>query len=237
MCNINVEYIMDQFSWIPVAAAGLSALMWYLYSRGDKSYKVPYLNETSFNPMFRITRPRPQRKQQLVETSVQNAGQVVEPAVEQVVEPVTPVPTTRELLFSVLRRLNLDYELDADKNIHIKYQGENFQILADDGKKYVLVRDLWWYSAPLDDIDNLAILHRAVNECNYENALAIIAYTQDTKDNTINLHTFRTMLWIPEIPDTEQYFLASLDHLLYIHHKFYDKMESIRREKHVETNS
>ena len=228
---------MDHINWFPVAAAGLSALMWYLYSRGDKTFKVPYLNETSFNPVFQITRPRPYSKQQLVDTTVQNAEQEVGSLVEQVVEPVTPVPTTRELLFSVLRKLNFDYKLDEDGVIFFQYQGENLQILASDDRKYILIRDLWWYSAPLDDIENLAILHQTVNECNFENASSILAYTQDVDENTINIHTFRTMFWIPEIPEIEVYFRATLDGVLHMHHRFYDKMESIRREKHVEANS
>lgn len=220
---------MDHFNWIPIAVAGLSALIWYLYSRGDKSYKVPYLNETSFNPVFRITKPMPQRKKQITDNMEMNK--------EQVVEQKTAAQATRDHLFSVLRKLNLDYKLNEDGDIIFQYQGENLQILASDDRKYILIRDLWWYSAPLDDIENLAILHRAVNECNFENASSILAYTQDTDENTINIHTFRTMFWIPEIPEIEVYFRATLDGVLHMHHRFYDKMESIRREKHVEANN
>lgn len=215
---------MDQYIWLKVLGA-LGALTYCSsYFKKNKSD----INQTP-TPQFQLVRPMPQR--------ISKETEPEEPEECNVVEPVAPAPTTRSLLFSALEKLNLDYELDEDGDINFKYQGENLQILADDGKKYILIRDLWWYSAPLDDIENLAILHRAVNECNYENAFAIIAYTQDTRDNTINLHTFRTMLWIPEIPDTEQYFLSSLDHLLHMHQRFYGKMESIRREKHVEVSN
>lgn len=146
------------------------------------------------------------------------------------------IPTTRSLLFSVMQNLNLDYEVVEDGVILFKYQGENMQILASDDKKYILIRDLWWYSAPLDDIENLSILHRAVNECNLQNAINVIAYTQVRDENIIGLHTFRVLLWIPELPEIDHYFQGALDSMLYIHQRFYDKMESIRREQHIEAN-
>ena len=214
---------MDQYIWLK--ALGALGALTYLFSSFKK-------NKSDINgtpaPQFQMVRPMPQRISQVAEPE--------DPGECHVVEPFAPAPTTRSLLFSALDKLNLDYELDEDNSILIKYQGESLQILADDGKKYILIRDLWWYRAPLDDIENLSILHRAVNECNLENAVNVIAYTQHTDDMTINLHSFRTLLWIPEIPDIEQYFLSALDHILYMHHKFYDKMENIRREKHVETS-
>ena len=164
-----------------------------------------------------------------------NTKQVCNPKTEDL-DPVTSAPPTRALLLFVLRKLNFDYELDKDGDILLKYQGEYLQILASDDRKYILIQDLWWYSAPLDDIENLSILHRAVNECNFENATNIIAYTQDVDENTINVHTFRNLFLIPEIPEIEVYFKAALDAVLHMHHRFYSKMESIRREKHVETN-
>lgn len=152
-------------------------------------------------------------------------------------EPITSTPPTRALLLFVLRKLNFDYELDQDGDILLKYQGEYLQMLASDNRKYILIQDLWWHSAPLDDIENLSILHRAVNECNFENATNIIAYTQDVDENTINIYTFRNLFLIPEIPEIEVYFKATLEAVLLMHQRFYNKMESIRREKHVEANS
>ena len=232
----SIIRIMDHFNWFPVAAAGLSALMWYLYSRGEKSYKVPYLNETSFNPVFRITRPRLQRKQQLVETSVPNAEQVVVPAVEQVVEPVVPVPTTRELLFSILRNLNLEYTVDSDGDIFFRYQGEQFIVTAQDDIKYLRIQDLYWYDAPLSDIDNLSIVQKAINECNTYRS-NVMVYNYRTDNNTINVHTLQTILWIPEIPSIEVYFTNILEDMLQTHQKFYQTMEIFRRKRNEQMNN
>lgn len=215
---------MDQYIWLKVLGA-LGALVYsFSYFKKNKSD----INVTP-TPQFQLVRPMPQRTYQVKEQE--------DPKECHVVEPVAPVPTTRSLLFSTLDKLNLNYELDDDGDINFKYHGESIQILADDDKKYIVIRDLWWYSAPLDDIDNLAILHRAVNECNIADVLNVITYSQDMNDHTINLHTFRGLHWIPEIPDVEQYFKTALDHILYMHHLFYEKMENIRREKYVEANN
>ena len=214
---------MDQYIWLKALGA-LGALTYcFSYFKKNKSD----INGTP-TPQFQLVRPMPQRISQVTEPE--------DPKECHVVEPIAPAPTTRSLLFSALDKLNLEYELEEDNDIHIKYQGEHLQILADDEKKYIIIRDLWWYSAPLDDIENLAILHRAVNECNLVDVLNVIAYYQDLEDNSVNLHTFRALYWIPEIPDVEQYFKTALDHILYMHHMFFEKMENIRREKHTEAS-
>ncbi|MBO7415627.1 MAG: hypothetical protein J6U22_03535 [Bacteroidaceae bacterium] len=143
--------------------------------------------------------------------------------------------TTRTLLFSLLRKLNLSYDIDENQDIVFTYQGERIEITANDERKYILIMDLWWYYAPLDDIENLAIFHRAVNECNYYNSANTLTYYQDNDDSTINLHTFRALYLTPEIPEIDAYFKAALDSMMYMHHLFFNTMEDIRREKHLES--
>ena len=149
-------------------------------------------------------------------------------------DPITSPPPARALLFSVLRKLDLDYEFDEDKDIFITYHGEHFQILASDDVQYIQIRDLWWYVAPLDDIENLSIAHRAINDCNLY-ATDVLVYSMNKEDNTINLHTIRSVLWIPEIPKIEEYFIEVLNHMLHTHHSFFRAMEEIRREQHITT--
>lgn len=148
--------------------------------------------------------------------------------------PITSPPPTRTLLLSVLRKLDMDYEFDEDKDLFITYHGEHFQILARDDVQSIQIRDIWWYAAPLDDIENLSIVHRAINDCNmYGND--VLVYSINKEDNTINLHTLRSVLWIPEIPNIEDYFIEVLNHMLHTHHSFFCAMEEIRREQHITT--
>lgn len=151
-------------------------------------------------------------------------------------EPSYSSPTTRTLLLLVLRRLNLEYQVDQDKDILFTYQGEHFLVTAQDDCKYIEIRDLWWYDAPLDDIENLSYVHKAVNECNIAGSVTVV-YSYKTDDNTINLHTLNTVLWIPEIPEIESYFTCALDHTLRSHQRFFQIMEGIRREQYANTNN
>ena len=95
--------------------------------------------------------------------------EIIEENMEQV-DIQLPDSTTRTLLMVALRKLNLQYEFDDDQNLLITYQGEQFRIIAENDKPWIQVQDCWWYGESLDDIDNLALLHRAVNECNIRDA-------------------------------------------------------------------
>lgn len=153
----------------------------------------------------------------------------------QQVEPLTSDPTSRLLLTSTLRKLNIEYELDRDNDFIITYHGEKILLVARDDDPMLHIKDYWWYSAPLDDIENLSIVHRAVNECNTRcyNTL-FYDYTKD--DHEINVHSTRDILWIPQIPDIDKYLRETLDDLLKMHNYFFRWIEEIRREKHAETN-
>ena len=226
---------MEHYSWLSIATAGLCTLFWFLGNKKGKNNIVPTPKEAPHEPEFRTSRPKPQRKEQVVE----QADTVVEqpaPVVEQVVESAAPLPTTRELLFTVLRNLKLEYKSDPDEDIMFTYQGEHFEIWAQDESKFIEIRYLWWFDAPLDDIDNLSIIHKAVNECNIYGKDRIV-YNYLTDENTINLHTFSYFLWIPQIPEIEKYFKCMLEDAMKSQRLFFQTMEKIRREQYANANN
>ena len=141
-----------------------------------------------------------------------------------------PDSTTRTSLMMALRKLNVQYEFDEDQNFLVTYQGEQFRIIAENERSWIHVQDCWWYGASLDDIDNLALLHRAVNECNIRDVNKIV-YTYNKIEREIGLHTLRDLLWMPEIPNQEQYVQATFDSMLRSHHFFFRMMEDLRKEE------
>lgn len=146
-----------------------------------------------------------------------------------------PDSTTRTSLMVALRKLNLQYEFDDNQNFIVTYQGEHFRILADNDKIWIQVQDLWWYEASLDDIDNLALLHRAVNECNMRDANKMV-YTYNQEEHEVGIHTLRDLLWLPQIPNSEQYLQTTFDTMLRSHHFFFRMMEDLRREEFEKSN-
>jgi hypothetical protein len=146
-----------------------------------------------------------------------------------------PDSTTRTSLMVALRKLNLQYEFDDNQNFIVTYQGEHFRILADNDKIWIQVQDLWWYEASLDDIDNLALLHRAVNECNIRDVNKIV-YTYNKEEREIGLHVLREILWLPQIPGSDQYLQTTFDTMLRSHHFFFRMMENLRKEEFAKNN-
>ena len=143
--------------------------------------------------------------------------------------------TTRTSLMVVLRKLNLQYEFDEDQNILVTYQGEHFRIIAENERAWIQIQDLWWYDASLTDIDNLALLHRAVNECNIRDVNKIV-YTYNKVEGEVGLHILRDLLWMPQIPTPDQYLQTTFDTMLRSHHYFFRTMEDLRREEFEKQN-
>ena len=139
--------------------------------------------------------------------------------------------TARTSLMVALRKINAQFEFDEDQNFRVSYQGENFRIIAENDSFWIHIQDCWWYEASLDDIDNLALLHRAVNECNIRD-LNKTVYTYNKVEKEVWLHTLRDLLWIPQIPELAQYLQSTFNSMLRSHQLFFGMMEDIRREEH-----
>lgn len=146
-----------------------------------------------------------------------------------------PDATTRTSLMVALHKLNLQYDFDEDQYFMVTYQGECFRIIAENDKPWIQIQDLWWYGASLDDIDNLALLHRAVNECNIRD-VAKMVYTYNQEEHEIGVHTLCDRLWMPQIPDSAQYLQSAFDTMLRSHHFFFRMMEDLRREEYEKSN-
>ena len=158
--------------------------------------------------------------------------------VEDVATPVnnsTSELPTRTLLQVALHRLNLQYEFDAEQNFIVRYQGETFRIVAEDENVYLQIQDLRWYDAPLDDIDNLSLVYRAVNACNMRDMVRLV-YTYDRAENELSLHALYDVLWMSQIPDIEALLVASFEKMLRAHHLFFHVMEELRREEFGKNN-
>ena len=140
--------------------------------------------------------------------------------------------STQSLLIDTLRRLNWQYEMEGDNLINVNYQGESFRFFYKGGRYIVHIQDCLWYEAPLDDINNLSILHRAVNECNMSGFNRLV-YTYYNDVNKVGVHTLREVIFMPQIPDLDNYLRVTLNDMLYEHQRFYGWMENIRREEYA----
>lgn len=175
-------------------------------------------------------------KDEAVEMPDEKTGseEIIEGNMEQM-DIQLPDSTTRTLLMVALRKLNLQYEFDDDQNFIVVYQGERFRIVADNESIWIQIQDCWWYRESLDDIDNLALLHRAVNECNIRDVNKIV-YTYDNIEKEVGLHILRDLLWMPQIPTPEQYLQTTFDTMFRSHHFFFRMMEELRKDEYGRHN-
>ena len=151
--------------------------------------------------------------------------------------PVSSESGTMVLLTETMKQLNLEVVFDEEDKDAVRtiFQGEHL-IIRIENNKFIEVRDLFWYEAPLDDLDNLSIIQKTLNWCNLNTTCRMI-YSRNDEEKTINIHTLVTLLWIPEIPDLDQYLGATLMYMLQVKGVFYSTMERIRREVYERINT
>ncbi len=136
--------------------------------------------------------------------------------------------TTRNLIQLALRKLGIAYDFDENNYFLFTYHGEYLKILANDDSPCIYIYDIWWYEAPLDDIDNLNMVHRAVNEYNIIGG-AKLTYTYDNERGMVGVHTILRTSIMEQIPNQDQYLRSHMDFILTAQHNFYNIMEQMRR--------
>lgn len=221
---VNLSGVKVSFAGVASAVLGglfvLLVIIWLIFWGSNSIGKLVKLLKTKKNMKKEQMKTDKTEEEENVEIPINNG---------------TSELSTRTLLQLALHRLNLQYEFDAEQNFIVRYQGETFRIVAEDENVYLQIQDLRWYDAPLDDIDNLSLLYKAVNECNMRNMVRLV-YTYDRAENELSLHALYDILWMSQIPDIEALLVASFEKMLRAHHLFFQVMEELRREEFGRNN-
>ncbi len=101
--------------------------------------------------------------------------------------------SAKECFKATLNRLGCQcQEQEDDANIiWFGFQGERFRAFTDDSSM-IVVQDFFLYSVPLDNLEELSMLYKAVNEAN-SNAWVIVYYVTNTKEQTVDVHSMMPM--------------------------------------------
>ncbi len=136
---------------------------------------------------------------------------------------------TRDLFLNVLTNIGCQYEVEEgeDNRIHFVYQGEHFLVGAENDRPYIHVYDYAWKSINLSDIDELARLRKAINEANWEGSVVTV-FTIDNETQTMDVHCKTVLLFIPEIPNIEEYLKLELHEFFRAHQLVGAQMEKLR---------
>ena len=126
---------------------------------------------------------------------------------------------TRDLFLETLSMIGCQYELgegDDKDRIYFAYQGENFLADASNEGRYVTIWDPCWEHVELYDIDELSRLRKAINISNL-NCSTTTVFTIDEAGHTFDVHCKAVILFIPQIPDIENYLRVELNDFFLAH--------------------
>lgn len=141
---------------------------------------------------------------------------------------------TRDLFLETLSKIGCQYELgegeeDSDK-IYFAYQGENFTASASNDRWYVHLWDICWGHVELYDIDEFTRLRKAINGSNLNNSVMTV-YTIDEAGSNVDVHCKTTILFIPQIPELENYLRLELNDFFRAHQYVGNEMAKLREQE------
>ena len=135
-----------------------------------------------------------------------------------VIQAIMELKGTRDLFLETLTKLGCQYEIDNDEDekIHFAYQGEYITALTNNYRQFVHIYDTHWGHVELYDVDELSRLKKAINESNLRNIVTTV-YTVDEAGSNVDVHCKAAILFVPEIPDTEDYLRLELNEFFRVH--------------------
>ena len=136
---------------------------------------------------------------------------------------------TRDLVLETLPKIGCQYTIDEDNNnrIGFTFQGEHFVIDASNDYLMIDIWDLWWAEQELYDIDGLSRLKRAINEANINTSITTV-YSINEAGSNVGVHSHKNLLFIPQIPNIENYLQAMLADFFRVHRYIATELDKLK---------
>lgn len=141
---------------------------------------------------------------------------------------------TRNLFLETLTKIGCQYEIDEgeDDDIRFGYQGEYFVVRASNSNRFIHIYDTHWGHVELYDIDEFARLKKAINGSNLNNSVTTV-YTIDEAGSNVDVHCKSIILFIPQIPNLEDYLRLELNEFFRAHQYVGNEMTKLREKENV----
>ena len=167
--------------------------VWYLYH----TYKASVEEDEYFRPLESSTTINEQKTEE-----VMNEGKCLDER------------TITGLISTTLRNIGCEPQVEEHGNInytYFTYQGEKFTIESNDECFFITIYDTWWYSMSVySDIEDISRLHKTINLAN-QYANCTLLYTTNKEIEEIGVHSRRTILFVKEIKELNQYLISVLN--------------------------
>lgn len=143
------------------------------------------------------------------------------------------VKGTRDLFLETLTKIGCQYQLaeeEGDDRIFFAYQGESFFVYARNDSRFIYIYDTHWGHVELYDVDEFTRLKKAINGSNLNNSVVTI-YTIDEEGKNVDVHSKATILFIPQIPEIEDYLRTELNEFFNAHRFVGNEMAKLREQE------
>lgn len=122
----------------------------------------------------------------------------------------------------LLKKLNCIYEEDEDVDdkkafvARFTYQGEHFWLSSHKDRIWVRIVDCTWYSCPLENLEEMACMQKAINIANAATMLCAALYEIDNEERIMNVLSKCEFALPPQFQSDVDYFTAYLDSFFYL---------------------
>lgn len=111
------------------------------------------------------------------------------------------VPT---LIKALLAKMNCQYDENDDGSLFFTYQGERFWLTSNKESAWIRIIDLQWYDCPLDNLEEISCMQKAINTANSGQSCTAI-YVISKEDNKMIVYSKCDLLIFSHFPAPDQY--------------------------------
>ncbi len=120
-----------------------------------------------------------------------------------------PTISTRQLALNVIENIGCKPEYNEEGRIQFEYQGVTFLMEAVNDCMFVNLIWPWCHSFSKFDVEEFSRVRKVVNGINSYGLLSV--FYADTDSDEIAIHIIKHLLFIPQIPNLENYLRLTLD--------------------------
>ena len=117
--------------------------------------------------------------------------------------------STRQLALNTIERIGSEPKYNEEGRIQFEYQGIVFLMEAVNDCMFVNLIWPWCHSFSKFDIDEFARVRQVVNDINVRGAASVFYGITDSDD--VAIHIKKNFLFVPQIPELEEYLKLMLD--------------------------
>ena len=117
--------------------------------------------------------------------------------------------STRQLALNTIERIGSEPQYTEEGRIQFEYQGVIFLMEAVNDCMFVNLIWPWCHSFSKFDIDEFARVRQVVNDINARGTASVFYGITDSDD--VAIHIKKNFLFVPQIPDLEEYLKLMLD--------------------------